>query len=83
MSGLDGVIGSECGGRWYGGVYGWGFTVTVPQTGELAHRTYFHTRAIHGFGNAVLLTGDQRYVDHLGGALSSSSTAARGRSTGS
>ena len=67
--GLDGVIGSECGGRWYGGVYGWGFTVTVPQTGELAHRTYFHTRAIHGFGNAVLLTGDQRYVDTWRGVI--------------
>ena len=67
--GLDGVIGSECGGRWYGGVYGWGFTVTVPQTGELAHRTYFHTRALHGFGNAVLLTGDQRYADTWRGVI--------------
>ena len=67
--GLDGVVGSECGGRWYGGVYGWGFTVTVPQTGELAHRTYFHTRALHGFGNAVLLTGDQRYVDTWRGVI--------------
>ena len=67
--GLDGVIGSECGGRWYGGVYGWGFTVTVPQTGELAHRTYFHTRAIHGFGNATLLTGDQRYADSWRGVI--------------
>ena len=72
--GLDNVVGSECGGRWYGGVYGWGFTVTVPQTGELAHRTYFHTRAIHGFGNATILTGDQRYanswrgvIDHVNG----------------
>ena len=67
--GLDGVIGSECGGRWYGGVYGWGFTVTVPQTGELAHRTYFHTRAIHGFGNATLLTGDRRYADTWRGVI--------------
>lgn len=67
--GLDNVIGSECEGRWYGGVYGWGFTVTVPQTGELAHRTYFHTRAIHGFGNATLLTGDQRYADSWRGVI--------------
>ena len=72
--GLDNVVGSECEGRWYGGVYGWGFTVTVPQTGELAHRTYFHTRAIHGFGNATLVTGDRRYanswrgvIDHVNG----------------
>ena len=31
--GLDGTIGGACGGRWYGGVYGWGFSVEVPQTG--------------------------------------------------
>ena len=67
--GLDNVVGSECDGRWYGGVYGWGFTVTVPQTGELAHRTYFHTRAIHGFGNATILTGDQRYADSWRGVI--------------
>ena len=24
----------RAGGKWYGGVYGWGFTVIVPQTGE-------------------------------------------------
>ncbi len=67
--GLDGKIGSDAGGRWYGGVYGWGFTVTVPQTGELAHRTYFHVRALYGFGNALLLTGDQRYVDTWRGVI--------------
>lgn len=67
--GLDGTIGGEAGGRWYGGVYGWGFTVTVPQTGELAHRTYFHRRALYGFGNGLLLTGDQRYVDTWRGVI--------------
>ncbi|MEZ4729829.1 MAG: hypothetical protein R3E79_22075 [Caldilineaceae bacterium] len=67
--GLDGTIGGEAGGRWYGGVYGWGFTVTVPQTGELAHRTYFHVRALYGFGNALILTGDQRYVDTWRGVI--------------
>lgn len=36
--GLDGTIGGECDGKWYGGAYGWGFTVVVPQTGELADR---------------------------------------------
>ena len=61
--GLDGSIGGECGGRWYGGVYGWGFSVTVPQTGEVAHRPSFQDRAHYGFGNALLLTGDRRYVD--------------------
>ena len=67
--GLDGTIGGACGGRWYGGIYGWGFTVTVPQTGELAHRTYSHRRAINGFGVGLLLTGNQRYVDTWRGVL--------------
>ena len=61
--GLDGTIGGACEGKWYGGVYGWGFTVIVPQTGEPAHRSFFYTRCSYGFGNALLLTGDGRYVD--------------------
>ena len=40
--GLDGKIGSAAGGKWYGGVYGWGFTVDVPQTSKLAHRNTHH-----------------------------------------
>ena len=60
--GLDGAIGSACGGRWYGGVYGWGFTVVTPQTGELANRNQHHLGLV-GFGNATLLTGSNRYAD--------------------
>jgi len=60
--GLDGKIGSAAGGKWYGGVYGWGFTVTEPQTGNKANRNT-HALGITGFGNALLLTGDQKYVD--------------------
>ena len=60
--GLDGRIGSACEGKWYGGVYGWGFSVKVPQTGELAHRNTHHL-GLDGFGNAFLLTGDRRYLD--------------------
>ncbi len=67
--GTDGVVGSPCGGRWYGGVYGWGFTVTVPQTGELAHRPFFTHRAHYGFGNALLLTGDPAYVETWRGVI--------------
>ena len=67
--GLDGTIGGACGGRWYGGIYGWGFTVTVPQTGELAHRTYSHARAINGFGVGLLLTGNPYYVDTWRGVI--------------
>lgn len=60
--GLDGRIGSAADGKWYGGVYGWGFTVRVPQTGRLANRNTHHLGLV-GFGNALLLTGDFRYVD--------------------
>ena len=75
--GLDGTIGGETGGRWYGGVYGWGFTVIVPQTGALAHRTYGHTRGLYGFGNALLMTGDQRYVDTWRGVIDHINSHAR------
>ncbi len=60
--GLDGTIGGETDGKWYGGVYGWGFTVIVPQTGALAHRNTTHL-GFFGFMNAYLLTGDDRYLD--------------------
>ena len=60
--GLDGTIGGNADGKWYGGVYGWGFSVTVPQTGAIAHRETFHLGA-EGFLNAVLLTGDRSWMD--------------------
>ncbi len=62
--GLDGAPGGACGGRWWGGVYGWGFTVpVVPYTGTVAHRgEQFQFRCAYGFANALLLTGDRRYV---------------------
>ncbi len=60
--GLDGTIGGATDGKWYGGVYGWGFSVKVPQTGAIAHRSRVD-RGLIGFGNAYLLTGDRRYVD--------------------
>lgn len=59
--GLDGAIGGAAGGKWYGGVYGWGFSVVQPQTGKLVHRNIHHHGLI-GFGNAYLLTGDDGYL---------------------
>jgi len=59
--GLDGKIGGPD-GKWYGGVYGWGFSVEVPQTGKLAHRNT-HYLGLPGFMNAYLLTGDDRFLD--------------------
>jgi hypothetical protein len=67
--GLDGTIGGTCDGKWYGGVYGWGFSTIVPQTGKIAHRPYFVYRAYLSFGNGLLLTGDQTYVDTWRGVL--------------
>jgi hypothetical protein len=60
--GLDGTIGGCSGGKWYGGVYGWGFTVIDPKT-KLAVNRNNHRLALNGFGNAYLLTGDDRYLD--------------------
>ena len=60
--GLDGKIGGACGGKWYGGVYGWGFTVLNPGTKQPVHRNNHHL-ALNGFGNAFLLTGDDRFLD--------------------
>ena len=79
--GLDGSIGGECDGKWYGGVYGWGFTVEVPQTGEKVNRAAF-SRAVFGFGNALLMTGEQRYVDvwrQMLKTVNSSATKVNGR----
>ncbi len=60
--GLDGKIGGATGGKWYGGTYGWAFSVRVPQSGATAHRNS-HARGFVGFMNAYLLTGDDRYLD--------------------
>lgn len=60
--GLDGTIGGGAGGKWYGGVYGWGFTVFNPASRQMSNRNQHHL-AVTGFGNALLLTGDGRYVD--------------------
>ena len=59
--GLDGKIGGPD-GKWYGGVYGWAFSIEVPQTGELAHRNT-HNLGLNGFMNAYLLTGDDKFLD--------------------
>jgi len=60
--GLDGTIGGAAGGRWWGGIYGWGFSPVVPQTGEREHRNRV-PRSIVGFMNAYLLTGDDAWLD--------------------
>lgn len=60
--GLDGKVGSAAGGKWWGGVYGWGFTVYDPASKKMASRNQ-HQAGLQGFMNAYLLTGDDRYLD--------------------
>jgi hypothetical protein len=58
--GLDGRV--ESGYGWYGGVYGWGFSVMeIPWRGRLAHRAV-HERTPFALANALLLTGKREYV---------------------
>ncbi len=59
--GLDGTIGGEAGGKWYGGVYGWGFTVYDPASKKPANRN-MSQQGFLGFMNAYLLTGNDKYL---------------------
>jgi len=67
--GLDGTIGGETGGKWYGGCYGWNFTVTVPQTGARANRPACYSRPHYGFANGLLMTGKLSYIDTWRGVI--------------
>ncbi len=57
--GLDGKVGKD----WWKGVYGWGFSPKVPQTGVRENRNRV-PRSITAFYNGLLLTGDREYI-HL------------------
>lgn len=56
--GLDGKIARD----WWGGVYGWGFSPVVPQTGKREDRNRV-PRSITAFMNGTLLTGDSAYIE--------------------
>ena len=58
---LDGRIGGPE-GRWWGNAYGWGFSPVNPVTGRREDRNRI-PRALVGFSNALLVTGDRKYVD--------------------
>jgi len=53
----DGSVGAD----WWQGVYGWGFSPVVPQTGERENRNRV-PRSITTFFNALLLSGDRDYL---------------------
>ena len=54
--GLDGTIGGEAGGKWWGGTYGWGFSPMSPVTGKREDRNRV-PRSFVGFMNAYLVSG--------------------------
>lgn len=56
--GLDGKVARD----WWGGVYGWGFSPVVPQTGKREDRNRV-PRSITAFLNGTLLTGDSAYIE--------------------
>jgi hypothetical protein len=58
---LDGRIGGAE-GKWWTNAYGWGFSPVNPVTGKREDRNRI-PRALVGFSNALLVTGDQKYVD--------------------
>jgi hypothetical protein len=73
--GLDGTIAGGYG--WYGGVYGWGFSVMqIPWRGQLGHRAV-HSRTPFAFANAMLLTGDRTWVDLWRGVIDAVNANAR------
>ena len=57
---LEGKIGGTE-GKWWGGVYGWGFTVIDPVTQKPVHRNRHHA-GFQGFMNAYLLTGADAWL---------------------
>ena len=58
---LDGRIGGPE-GKWWNNAYGWGFSPVNPVTGRREDRNRIPW-ALVGFNNALLVTGDQKYVD--------------------
>jgi hypothetical protein len=58
---LEGKSGGPS-GKWWGSAYGWGFSPVNPVTNRRENRNRIE-RPIIGFNNALILTGNQKYVD--------------------
>lgn len=63
--GLDGTPGGEHKGQWWKGTYGWNFTIFDGELEKTVHRNYLTAGSWPGFANALLVSGDQGYVDVL------------------
>jgi hypothetical protein len=58
---LNGRVGGPE-GKWWNNAYGWGFSPVNPVTGTREDRNRIQW-ALPGFNNALLVSGDQKYVD--------------------
>lgn len=63
--GLNGEPGGEYDGQWWKGTYGWNFTIFDGELQQIAHRNSFASATWPGFSIALLLTGDQSWIDVL------------------
>ena len=63
--GLDGAIGGEFDSKWYGGTFGWDCSIWEPAYDRQVYHNFFDWGMWPGFSNALLVTGDQRYIDVL------------------
>ena len=63
--GLDGKVGGEHKGQWWKGTYGWNFTIFDGELEAIAHRNYFVAGSWPGFSNALLMSGDQSFINVL------------------
>ncbi len=71
----DGKIGGPE-NKWWGNAYGWGFSPVNPVNGRKENRNRI-PRAIVGFHNAMLVTGDQKYTDAWRGMIDAVNAHAR------
>lgn len=67
--GLDGTIGGAYDGKWYKGTYGWDFSLVMAHNGERKLLPSVMGRCPYGFGNALLLTGDRKYIEAWRGVI--------------
>jgi len=72
---LDGKIGGPE-GKWWGNAYGWGFSPVNPVTGKREDRNRIQWPVV-GFFSALLVSGNQKYVDAWRGMIDAVNSHAR------
>jgi hypothetical protein len=63
--GLDGTIGGERDGKWWGGVYGWDFRPKSEDGSDNPAQNMVMRGVQIGFGIALMLTADYKYPDTM------------------